>query len=43
MARAKETVVQYAEQASDELNHLPDGPGRDALATLVHYTVNRHG
>ena len=26
-----------------ELANLPDGPGRQALATLVDYTVNRHG
>ena len=29
--------------ARDELAHLPDGPGRQALATLVDYTINRHG
>lgn len=43
MARAKETVAEYAAQARDELASLPAGPGRDALATLVDYTVNRHG
>ena len=43
MAHAKETVARYARQARDELAHLPDGPGRQALATLVDYTVNRHG
>jgi heptaprenyl diphosphate synthase len=43
MALAKETVAQYAAQARDELANLPDGPGRQALATLVDYTVNRHG
>ncbi|MEW2481850.1 nonaprenyl/(2E,6E)-farnesyl/geranylgeranyl diphosphat synthase [Mycobacterium sp. NPDC051198] len=43
MARAKETVAEYATQARDELASLPAGPGRDALATLVDYTVNRHG
>ncbi len=43
MARAKETVAGYAAQARDELANLPAGPGRDALATLVDYTVNRHG
>ncbi|HYJ57391.1 MAG TPA: polyprenyl synthetase family protein, partial [Mycobacterium sp.] len=40
---AKETVVGYAEQAEMELAHLPEGPGRLALATLVQYTINRHG
>jgi heptaprenyl diphosphate synthase len=40
---AKETVTKYAAQARDELAFLPDGPGRQALATLVDYTVNRHG
>ncbi|MFV8170999.1 nonaprenyl/(2E,6E)-farnesyl/geranylgeranyl diphosphat synthase [Mycolicibacterium peregrinum] len=43
MVRAKETVAEYAAQARDELASLPAGPGRDALATLVDYTVNRHG
>jgi heptaprenyl diphosphate synthase len=43
MVLAKETVAQYAAQARDELANLPDGPGRQALATLVDYTVNRHG
>ena len=43
MAKAKETVAQYAAQAREELAALPDGPGRQALATLVDYTINRHG
>ncbi len=43
MARAKDTVARYAKQARDELANLPDGPGRQALASLVDYTVNRHG
>ncbi|WP_454788471.1 nonaprenyl/(2E,6E)-farnesyl/geranylgeranyl diphosphat synthase [Mycolicibacterium lutetiense] len=43
MVRAKEMVAEYAAQARDELASLPAGPGRDALATLVDYTVNRHG
>ncbi|HEY9263870.1 MAG TPA: nonaprenyl/(2E,6E)-farnesyl/geranylgeranyl diphosphat synthase [Mycobacterium sp.] len=43
IAKAKETVAGYAEQAQRELVELPDGPGRQALATLVDYTVNRHG
>jgi heptaprenyl diphosphate synthase len=43
MTRAKATVAQYAVRARDELAYLPDGPGRQALATLVDYTVNRHG
>ncbi|MGV0737152.1 MULTISPECIES: nonaprenyl/(2E,6E)-farnesyl/geranylgeranyl diphosphat synthase [Mycobacterium] len=43
MARAKETVAEYAAQARAELAGLPAGPGRDALAALVDYTVNRHG
>jgi heptaprenyl diphosphate synthase len=43
MTQAKDTVARYAAQARDELANLPDGPGRQALATLVDYTVNRHG
>jgi heptaprenyl diphosphate synthase len=43
MVQAKETVVRYARQARDELDNLPEGPGRQALASLVDYTVNRHG
>ena len=42
-ARAREMVVSYAAQAQDELADLPDGPGRQALALLVDYTVHRHG
>lgn len=43
IARAKTTVQQYAAQAAEELAGLPDVPGRRALASLVDYTVNRHG
>ena len=43
MVQAKDMVPRYAAQARDELANLPDGPGRQALATLVDYTVNRHG
>ncbi|MCV7356846.1 nonaprenyl/(2E,6E)-farnesyl/geranylgeranyl diphosphat synthase [Mycolicibacterium fluoranthenivorans] len=43
MTRAKEAVADYARQARAELDLLPAGPGRAALATLVDYTVNRHG
>ncbi len=43
MAKAKETVARYAAEARDELAKLPDVAGRQALATLVDYTVNRHG
>lgn len=43
MARARETVAEYAAKARDELASLPAGPGRDALATLVDYTINRDG
>jgi heptaprenyl diphosphate synthase len=43
MAQAKDTVARYAAQARDELACLPESPGRQALATLVDYTVNRHG
>ena len=41
--KAKEIVAGYAKDAQVELAELPDGPGRQALATLVDYTVNRHG
>ncbi len=40
---AKHMVRRYAESARRELVALPDGPGRRALASLVDYTVNRHG
>jgi len=40
---AKETVQQYAAQARAELSALPDVPGTRALASLMDYTVNRHG
>ncbi|WP_026356962.1 nonaprenyl/(2E,6E)-farnesyl/geranylgeranyl diphosphat synthase [Mycobacterium sp. 141] len=43
MARAKETVALYAARARTELDSLPDVPGRQALLSLVDYTVNRHG
>ena len=43
ITRAKETVAEYARRAQEELAALPDGPGRQALATLVSYTINRHG
>ncbi|OAR21167.1 nonaprenyl/(2E,6E)-farnesyl/geranylgeranyl diphosphat synthase [Mycobacterium leprae] len=43
MARARQVLAHYADQASGELAQLPDGPSRDALATLVDYTTNRHG
>ncbi|OBH06157.1 nonaprenyl/(2E,6E)-farnesyl/geranylgeranyl diphosphat synthase [Mycobacterium sp. E1747] len=43
MARAKQTLAEYAGQARDELALLPDVPGRQALRTLVDYTISRHG
>ena len=43
MAKAKQTVARYAAQARAELAGLPDGEGRRALATLVDYTIDRHG
>jgi heptaprenyl diphosphate synthase len=43
MARAKQTVAEYAVRARAELADLPDGPGRAALATLVDYTSTREG
>ena len=43
MAKAKATVASYAAQARVELAGLPEGEGREALATLVDYTIDRHG
>ncbi|OBK82717.1 geranylgeranyl pyrophosphate synthase [Mycolicibacter heraklionensis] len=43
MVKAKQTVADYAAQARAELAELPDCIGRAALASLVDYTVNRHG
>ncbi len=43
LAKAKATVERYAAQAGEELAGLPDVPGRRALASLVDYTINRHG
>lgn len=43
MAKAKEVLVRYADQAREELALLPNAPGRAALEALIDYTVNRHG
>jgi len=43
MAKAKDTLARYAAQAREELAALPEGPGRQALSTLVDYTIHRHG
>ncbi|MDT5226815.1 MAG: hypothetical protein QOH94_608, partial [Mycobacterium sp.] len=43
IVQAKETVAQFAAQVHEELAALPEGPGRNALATLVDYTIHRHG
>jgi len=43
MAKAKATVAQYAAKAREEMAALPDSPGRQALTTLVDYTIHRHG
>ncbi|BBX48000.1 polyprenyl synthetase family protein [Mycobacterium cookii] len=43
MAKAKATVARFAAEAREELAALPDGPGRQALVTLVDYTIHRHG
>ncbi|MGA9491748.1 MAG: nonaprenyl/(2E,6E)-farnesyl/geranylgeranyl diphosphat synthase [Mycobacterium sp.] len=43
MAEAKATVARFAAEAREELASLPDGPGRQALVTLVDYTIHRHG
>ncbi|MGO9035632.1 nonaprenyl/(2E,6E)-farnesyl/geranylgeranyl diphosphat synthase [Mycobacterium sp.] len=43
MAKAKDNVARYAAQAREELAALPESRGRHALATLVDYTIHRHG
>lgn len=43
MAKAKQSLQEYAAQARQELALLPDLPGRHALQTLVDYTISRHG
>lgn len=43
MAKAKQSLREYAAQAHAELALLPDVPGRRALQTLVDYTISRHG
>jgi heptaprenyl diphosphate synthase len=43
MAKAKDTVARYAARAREEIAGLPQGAGRQALATLVDYTIDRHG
>lgn len=43
IAQAKDTLRNYAAEAREVLDKLPAGPGRTALASLVDYTVNRHG
>lgn len=43
MAKAKQSLQEYATQARQELDRLPDVPGRHALRTLVDYTISRHG
>lgn len=43
MAKAKQALDGYAEQARHELAQLPDLPGRRALQALVDYTISRHG
>jgi heptaprenyl diphosphate synthase len=43
MTKAKNVVARYAAQAREEISRLPAGAGRQALATLVDYTIQRHG
>ncbi|HWF69070.1 MAG TPA: polyprenyl synthetase family protein, partial [Mycobacterium sp.] len=43
MAKAKDTVARYAAQAREELAGLPEGLGRQALATVADFTISRHG
>nr|WP_089251339.1 polyprenyl synthetase family protein [Rhodococcus kyotonensis] len=43
MAKAKETLSEFAAKAHAELATLPQGPANDALGRLVDYTVERVG
>ena len=43
IAKAKADVQRYVARAEDELDALPDVPGRRALESLIDYTANRHG
>ena len=43
MARARETLADYAEQARAELDALPDNDAKAAFSSLVRYTVERSG
>jgi heptaprenyl diphosphate synthase len=42
-AQAKAVVLDYADHAKAELVELPPGEARNALGTLIDYTVRRHG
>ncbi len=41
LARARQTLDEYAQRARDVLDSLPLGPPRDALAALVDYVIER--
>ncbi|WP_197378241.1 nonaprenyl/(2E,6E)-farnesyl/geranylgeranyl diphosphat synthase [Mycolicibacterium mengxianglii] len=43
MVAAKQKVLDYADQARQELAAMPDVVGRRAMESLVDYTVHRHG
>ena len=43
LREARRALDLQAEQARAELGALPAGPARDALATLLDYTVERTG
>ena len=42
ITRTKNIVANYVNQALKELAYLPSKPGRDALVTLLEYTVERN-
>ena len=43
LARARETLDDYAKRAKDVLVSLPGGPARDALESLIRYVIARSG
>ncbi|HEU4940660.1 MAG TPA: polyprenyl synthetase family protein, partial [Candidatus Eisenbacteria bacterium] len=42
VAYSQARSIELAEQAEDELKHVPDRDAREALRDAVHYAVTRH-